>query len=307
MLRLGTRRSALALAQTKLVARALQQLKPAPALEVVKITTTGDQRLDVSLLDPGLALERGLFTREIEQALLADAIDVAVHSLKDLPTILPVGLELAAVLPREDPVDVLVTKVPATFSEVPFGATLATSSARRAKQLLYRRPDLDIVEIRGNVPTRLGKLARDPLLFGLVLAQAGLHRLGLDTCKGTLQATSAELFFQPLPEMLPAAGQGIIGLEIASHNERARAWLTRVNHLPTWLCARAERDFLRLIDGGCGVPVGMRSRVEGDTLHLEAIVFALDAEPRTGRVRMPAVDPRGAAAALLEEVYGKRR
>ena len=307
MLRLGTRRSALALAQVDLVARALQQLDPAPSLEVVKIATTGDQRLDLSLLDPGPALERGLFTREIEQALLADAIDVAVHSLKDLPTTLPAGVELCAVLPREDPADVLVTKIPVTLSEVPFGATLATSSARRAKQLLYRRPDLNITEIRGNVPTRLEKLGRDPALFGLVLAHAGLHRLGLELSKGSLQAIPVALFVEPLPEMLPAAGQGIIGLEIASHNEGARAWLARVNHLPTWLCARAERDFLRLIDGGCGVPVGMRSRVEGGTLHLEAIVFDLDAEPRTGVVRMPAGDPRGAAAALLEEVYGKRR
>ncbi|HEY0791159.1 MAG TPA: hydroxymethylbilane synthase, partial [Chthoniobacterales bacterium] len=236
-----------------------------------------------------------------------DAIDVAVHSLKDLPTSLPAGLELCAVLPREDPVDVLVTKVPATLAEVPFGATLATSSARRAKQLLYRRPDLVVTEIRGNVPTRLEKLAHDSTLFGIILAQAGLHRLGLNSGQGLLRRAPAPLFVQPLPEMLPAAGQGIIGLEIASPNDRARAWLAQVNHPATWLCARAERDFLRLIDGGCGVPVGMRSRVEGDTLHLEAIIFDLETEPRTGVVRMPAEDPQGAAAALLEEVYGKRR
>ena len=303
MLRLGTRRSALAMAQTQLVAGALARVEPALPVEIVKITTTGDRRLDVSLLDPGPALERGLFTREIEQALLADAIDVAVHSLKDLPTVLPDALELAAVLPREDPADVLVTRTPATLVDLHAGVKIATSSARRARQLLYLRPDLQIREIRGNVPTRLAKLADDPSLFGLVLAKAGLQRLGLATGPAVVQSGCVRFHAAELPELLPAAGQGIIALEIKTANDRARGYLERINDPPTWHCAQAERNFLRLINGGCGVPVGVRSWVAGDALHLQAVVFDRDAKPRTGQVVVPIEDHRGAAAALLEQIY----
>jgi hydroxymethylbilane synthase len=284
MLRLGTRRSALAMAQTQLVAGALARLDPALPVEIVKITTTGDRRLDVSLLDPGPALERGLFTREIEQALLAGTIDVAVHSLKDLPTVLPDGLEVAGVLPREDPADVLVTRVPSTLVQLPAGAKIATSSARRACQLLHLRPDLQIAEIRGNVPTRLAKLANDLSLFGLVLAKAGLQRLALAIEPGVVRSQELSFHAAELPEMLPAAGQGIIGLEIKAENDRARAYIERINDLPTWHCAQAERDFLRLINGGCGVPVGVRGWVADKTLHLQAVVFDRGAKPRTGQV-----------------------
>jgi hydroxymethylbilane synthase len=303
MLRLGTRRSALAMAQTRSVAGALARLDPAVPVEIVKITTTGDRRLDVSLLDPGPALERGLFTREIEQALLAETIDVAVHSLKDLPTTLPDGLELAAVLPREDPADVLVTRAPSTLVRLPAGVKIATSSARRACQLLYHRPDLQISEIRGNVPTRLAKLAADASLFGLVLAKAGLQRLGLATGPGVVQSGGVSFRVLELPEMLPAAGQGIIGLEINVANQRARGCLERINDPPTWHCAQAERRFLQLINGGCGVPVGVRSWTEGRTLHMQAVVFDRGAKPRTGQVAVPVEDHRGAAAALLEKIY----
>lgn len=291
------------MAQTRLAAGALAGLDPAVAAEIVKITTTGDRRLDVSLLDPGPALERGLFTREIEQALLADTIDVAVHSLKDLPTTLPDGLELAAVLPREDPADVLVTRSPPTLVQLPAGVKIATSSARRARQLLYLRPDLEITEIRGNVPTRLAKLAGDPSLSGLVLAKAGLQRLGLISGSGVVQSGGVSFHAAELPEMLPAAGQGIIGLEIKTANERARAYLERINDPATWHCARAERDFLQLIDGGCGVPVGIRSWTADNTLHLQAMVFDRGANPRTGQVAVPVEDHQGAAAALLEKIY----
>ncbi|MBW0001096.1 MAG: hydroxymethylbilane synthase [Verrucomicrobia bacterium] len=291
------------MAQTRLAAGALARLDPAVPVEIVKITTTGDRRLDVSLLDPGPALERGLFTREIEQALLADAIDVAVHSLKDLPTTLPDGLELAAVLPREDPADVLVTRTPSTLVQLPAGVKIATSSARRACQLLYLRPDLEITEIRGNVPTRLAKLAGDPSLFGLVLAKAGLRRLGLSTGSALVQSADVSLYAVELPEMLPAAGQGIIGLEIKTANERARGCLERINDPATWHCARAERDFLQLINGGCGVPVGVRTWTADNTLHLQAVVFDRGTNPRTGQVAVPLEDHRGAAAALLEKIY----
>ena len=293
------------MAQTRLVAGALARLDPAVPVEVVKITTTGDRRLDVSLLDPGPALERGLFTREIEQALLADAVDVAVHSLKDLPITLPAGLELAAVLPREDPADVLITRTPSTLVQLPAGVKIATSSARRARQLLYLRPDLQLIEIRGNVPTRLAKLAGDRSLFGLVLAKAGLQRLGLISGSGVVQSEGVSLHAAELSEMLPAAGQGIIGLEIKTVNERARGCLERINDPPTWHCARAERAFLQLINGGCGVPVGIRSWTADKTLHLQAVVFDRGAKPRTGQVAVPIEDHRGAAAALLEQIYEK--
>jgi hydroxymethylbilane synthase len=293
------------MAQTRLVAGALVRLDPALPVEIVKITTTGDRRLDVSLLDPGPALERGLFTREIEQALLAGSIDVAVHSLKDLPTALPDGLELAAVLPREDPADVLVTRVPSTLVQLPAGVTIATSSPRRARQLLHLRPDLQVREIRGNVPTRLSRLANDASLFGLVLAKAGLQRLALAPETGVVRSEGVSFHAAELPDMLPAAGQGIIGLEIKTANERARGYLECINDLPTWHCAQAERNFLRLINGGCGVPVGLRSWVAGKTLHLQAVVFDRGAKPRTGQVAVPVEDHRGAAAALLEQIYEK--
>jgi hydroxymethylbilane synthase len=293
------------MAQTQLAAGALARLDPAVPVEIVKITTTGDRRLDVSLLDPGPALERGLFTREIEQALLAETIDVAVHSLKDLPTTLPAGLELAAVLPREDPADVLVTRAASTLVQLPPGVKIATSSARRARQLLYHRPDLQISEIRGNVSTRLAKLAGDASLFGLVLAKAGLQRLGLATEPGVVESEGVSFHAVELPEMLPAAGQGIIGLEIKAANERAKGYLERINDPPTWHCAQAERAFLELIDGGCGVPVGIRSWTAGKTLHLKAVVFDRGVEPRTGEVAVPVEDHRGAAAALLERIYEK--
>jgi hydroxymethylbilane synthase len=295
------------MAQTQAVAGALTRVDPALPVEIVKITTTGDRRLDVSLLDPGPALERGLFTREIEQALLADAVDVAVHSLKDLPTALPQGLELAAVLPREDPVDVLVTRVPSTLVQLPAGVKIATSSARRACQLLYLRPDLQVREIRGNVPTRLAKLANDASLFGLVLAKAGLERLGLATEPGVVRSGGVSFYAVELPEMLPAAGQGIIGLEIKAANERARGYLKRINDPATWHCAQAERNFLQLINGGCGVPVGVRSWVAGQSLHLQAVVFDWGTKPRTGQVAVPVEDHQGAAAALLEQIYEKQR
>ncbi|MBV9490605.1 MAG: hydroxymethylbilane synthase [Verrucomicrobia bacterium] len=302
-LRLGTRRSALAMAQTELVATALRRLDSAPEIEVVTITTTGDRRLDLSLLAPGPTLERGLFTREIEQALLDEGIDVAVHSLKDLPTALPDGLELVAVLPREDPADVLITRVPATLATLPTGAKVATSSARRAHQLWYFRGDLAVTEIRGNVPTRLARLVDDRSLTALVLAKAGLQRLGLSTETGTLQVRGVMLHATELPEMLPAAGQGIIGLEIKADNARARAYLERVNDRPTWKCAQAERDFLRLIGGGCGIPVGIRSWINGENLGMEAVVFEGGTNPRRAKVAVPANDHRGAAATLLEKLY----
>lgn len=197
----------------------------------------------------------------------------------------------------------LVTRVNATLRELPAGAKVATSSARRARQLLNVRPDLQVIEIRGNVPTRLGKLASDASLSGLVLAKAGLQRLGFASEPGLVRTAGMTLHAAELREMLPAAGQGIIGLEIKAGNGPARAYLDRVNDSPTWHCALAERNFLRLIDGGCGVPVGLRSWVTGEELHMEAVVFDQGVTPRSGKVVAPVQDHRGAAVALLEKVY----
>ncbi len=292
------------MAQTALVGAALGRLQPAPVLEVVPIITTGDRRLDVSLLDPGPALERGLFTREIEAALLSGDVDVAVHSLKDLPTELPDGLELAGVLPRENPADLLVTRTPGGLRSLPASARVGTSSARRACQLLRLRPDLQIVEIRGNVPTRLAKLAADDALHALVLARAGLVRLGLLGADGSVHAAHGPLAATELVEMLPAPGQGMIGLEIKRDHAVARAWVERINSPESWACACAERAFLRLINGGCATPVGVRSSVTAGRLRLETVVFAGEAKPRSGRVEAARDDPEGAAVALLEMIYG---
>jgi hydroxymethylbilane synthase len=175
---LGTRGSRLALAQTELAKQALEQLADRPKVEVRIIRTTGDQRLDISLSRPSPKIDRGLFTKELEEALLRKEIDVAVHSLKDLPTTLPEGLELVVSLPRHDPGDVLISKTAKSLRQVPERGVIATSSLRRRCQILHSRPDLRIVDIRGNVPTRITKLVQESSWNSIVLAKAGLERLG---------------------------------------------------------------------------------------------------------------------------------
>jgi len=261
---LGTRGSDLALAQTRIVAEKLRTAHPLLAIETKIIKTTGDQRLDVSLSAPGM-LEKGLFTKELEEALFAGEIDAAVHSLKDLPTENPPGLILGAILERADPSDVLIAKGAGGWKALPPGATVATSSPRRKAQLLHLRQDLHVVEIRGNVPTRLRKLAEDPAMDGLLLAKAGLDRLGHHIIPSGLHWTVVS-------EMLPAPGQGAIAIECRANDPATRKVLQPIHHEETALCVKAERDLLRSLGGGCSLPLGALARMENGEIRLRSFL-----------------------------------
>lgn len=245
---LGTRGSDLALTQTRMVEALLKAAHPDLEVEIRIIKTTGDKRLDISLAQPGM-LEKGLFTKELEEALARTEIHAAVHSLKDLPTELPEGFSIGAILKRADPSDLLIAKQPGGLAALRPGAVVATSSPRRQAQLLHLRPDLKTIEIRGNVPTRLRKLAEDPALDGLVLAQAGLDRLGRHIVPAGLEVSV-------LTEMIPAPGQGAIGIECRTDDGKTRARLEAIHHVPTARCVNAERDLLRSLGGGCSLPFG---------------------------------------------------
>ncbi|MBV8329165.1 MAG: hydroxymethylbilane synthase, partial [Verrucomicrobia bacterium] len=256
---LGTRGSQLAVAQAELVKEALERLPERPKISIRIIRTTGDQRLDISLSHAGSKIGMGLFTKEVDEALISGEIDVAVHSLKDLPTELPLGLELVATLLRHDPVDMLVSKSSRILSHIPAGGIVATSSPRRARQIAVHRPDLRICDIRGNVPTRIAKLLAEDSWHSLVLAKAGLERLGYCLTDGQLAFGTRRLFATELPEILPAAGQGAIGLEIRANASELRRLLGKINDAATWFCTGVEREFLRLLGGGCTLPVGIRT------------------------------------------------
>ncbi len=245
-LRLGTRASPLAMAQARQVRDRLIDLYPALAkkenLVTVAIKTTGDAVLDRSLEDIG---GKEVFTREIDEALLNGSIDLAVHSMKDVQPVLPVGLTLAAVLEREDPRDALVSLRATCLAALPFGTVIGTSSLRRSVQVQMHRPDLKVIPLRGNVQTRLKKLS-DKVVDALLLAMAGLRRLDLVD-----QATTALS-----PEvMLPAIAQGAIGILCRQDDSHTYHLLRPLNHLPTSLCVEAERAFLATLNGNCRVPV----------------------------------------------------
>lgn len=302
---LGTRGSRLALAQAQLVQQALERLPERPQVVIRIVRTTGDRRLDISLSRPGPKVPKGLFTKELEEALLSREIDVAVHSLKDLPTELPPELQLTATLPRHDPADVLISKSARSLSEISAGGLVATSSPRRASQLMAHRPDLRVCDIRGNVPTRIAKLLAEESWSSLVLAKAGLERLGYRLLDGQLEFETHHLFVADLPEILPAAGQGAIGLEIRANDSELHHFLGQINDEATWFCTGVEREFLRLLGGGCNLPVGIRTSLDGTELRCQAIVFDENNRPRTGTLSGKFTTPRAAAAALLERIYEK--
>jgi len=290
LLRLGTRGSALALAQAaELRARlgmAHAELAAPGTIEIVTIRTSGDRLASLSLADAG---GKGLFTKEIEEALLAGAIDLAVHSMKDMPTQVPAGLAIACHLPREDPRDALVASGGiARLADLPRGATIGTSSLRRQAQLLYARPDLRIVPLRGNVETRLKKIAEGGIAATL-LAVAGLKRLG--------RADRIAAVLAPA-EMLPAVAQGVIAVETRAEDARARAWLAPLDDAATSACAAAERALLAALDGSCRTPIAALARLEGERIGLDAMVIRPD-----GRVRFCARrdGARGDAARLGAE------
>lgn len=258
---LGTRGSDLALTQTRMVAALLQAAHPDLAVDIRIIKTTGDKRLDISLSQPG-TLEKGLFTKELEEAIARREVHVAVHSLKDLPTELPEGFAVGAILERADSADVLVSKQPGGLAALREGAIVATSSPRRQVQLLALRPDIQVVEIRGNVPTRLRKLAEAPDLDGIVLAKAGLDRLGH-------HIIPEGLLVSVISEMLPAPGQGAIGVECRADDAETRQWLQAIHHEDTARCVNAERDLLRSLGGGCSLPFGALATIENGEVILK--------------------------------------
>ena len=240
--RVGTRGSRLALAQTELVLSKLRAAHPGVAFELVIVTTQGDANRAAPLAGMGL----GVFVSEIERRLAAGEIDLAVHSLKDLPTALPDGMAIGAIPERADPRDVLVSHLGHTLARLPAGARIGTSSPRRAAQLAEYRPDLTIVPIRGNVETRIRKAAGDEC-DGAILAAAGLHRLGL---------ADAITEYLPPDRFVPPPGQGAMAVEIRADDARMTALAAAAHHPPTAAAVAAERAFLSILGGGCQVPVG---------------------------------------------------
>lgn len=260
---IGSRGSALALWQTDFVKESLQKSFPETRFETRIIKTTGDAILDTALAKIG---DKGLFTKQIETALLRKEIDLAVHSLKDLQTVQPAGLCIGAISTRELPNDVLISKNYKTIDDLPHGAKVATGSLRRRSQLLHYRPDLEIFEIRGNVPTRIKKFEESDL-DAMILAFAGVHRLELD-------ARIAQII--PFEIMLPAVGQGAMAVEIRAEDSELSEILQVINDEETFQCAIAERAFLRSLEGGCQVPIGANAIIESDEIHLQGLVGSLN-------------------------------
>jgi hydroxymethylbilane synthase len=267
---LGTRGSELARAQARSVEEAIQTAQPDTKIETKIIATQGDK---ARLLE-AQAGRKGLFTAEIERILLRGDVDVAVHSAKDLPSETNPVAKIAAVLPRAAMDDVLVSKHPGGFASLPRGATVATGSVRRKRQLLWKRADLNVVDLRGNVLTRLRKLS-DNNWDAIVLARAGLARLGLSPGHHEVTFEGRQLFLEILPHeiFLPAGGQGIIALQIRADDQPTAEIVDRVNDRETLLCLRTERKFLRLLHGDCNCPVGVLATINGDKMKLRAQLF----------------------------------
>jgi hydroxymethylbilane synthase len=278
---LGTRASALAMAQTELTRAALAGAFPSLVINVNTFVTQGDRKLDLDLLQRTPGGGKGLFTRELEEALIDGRIDLAVHSLKDLPGHMPEGLELVAVLERAATSDVLLSKQTGGLSALSKGAKVGTSSIRRARQLGWLRPDLEVVEWRGNVQTRLRKLGQQEHCAGIVLAQAGLDRLGFNVSSGSIQFEGWTFCAASLGDcMYPAIGQGVIALQASSARSEMRELVGAINHAASWVAVRAERELQRRLAGDCTLPVGVRTRQRGESLEMEAQLFVENcAEP----------------------------
>jgi len=267
-LRIGTRGSPLALYQAQHVRDRLAAAHPglpASAIEIVEIRTSGDRIQDRPLADAG---GKGLFTKEIEEALYTGSIDIAVHSMKDMPTALPLGLVIPCLLPREDPRDAFLSLRFASPAALPPGTVVGTSSLRRKAQLLHRRPDLAIIDFRGNVQTRLRKL-EDGIAAATLLALAGLRRLNMaDRATAILE----------VDELLPAVAQGAIGVECRADDDVAHRLLAPLADVPTTQCVDAERALLAVLDGSCRTPIAALAVPQGDDIALSALIVSPDGQ-----------------------------
>ena len=287
---LGTRGSKLAVHQSEWVRGRIQELAPRVTVTLRRIQTSGDKILDVPLAKIG---GKGLFVKEIEEALVSGEIDLAVHSMKDVPTELPPGLDLLCIPSREDARDALISRDGTRFKDLPTGARVGTSSLRRQAQLLQARPDLAISMLRGNLDTRLRKL-REGHFDAIVLAAAGLRRLGWEH----------EITEYLAPELsLPAIGQGALGIEGRRDDTFVREVLTGLEHPPTRTMVMAERALLHRLQGGCQVPIAAHARLSGSELHLEGLVASVDGkEIIRDHVTGTAADPHAAGVQLAERL-----
>lgn len=288
-LRIGTRASQLALWQANWVKSELEKRYPGMAVELVKIKTMGDKILDVPLAQVG---GKGLFVKEIEEAMLRGEIDIAVHSMKDVPTEFPEGLGLYCITEREDPRDAVISRG-VKFADLPQGARIGTSALRRQAQLLKVRPDLQMVIIRGNVETRIRKLT-DENLDAVILAAAGLNRLGFAD-----QVSE----YLPVELSLPAIGQGALGIECRLDDETIKETIAFFNHPDTAHAVRAERALLWRCEGGCQVPIAAYGKVAGDTLALTGFVASVDGNRSVkDSVSGPVADCEKLGIALAEKL-----
>ena len=305
---LGTRGSELALAQATMTQAALEAAWPGIRVERQIIHSTGDLRPDLKLSEFNRGpqpVDKGIFTKELEIALQGAQIDIAVHSLKDVPTELGAGFRIAAVLPRAATEDVLISKIPGGLSALPAGSIVATSSVRRARQLKWLRPDLQVEDIRGNVPTRIKKLAAAGHLAALLLARAGLDRLNLSAEVSTVDGVELHQEILDKTTFLPAASQGAVAIEIFGSNPALEACLAAINHEQAFPCITAERHFLHLLKAGCQTPVGLSSSIDGETLRMDAVIFSESdpaAAPRVSQAIGAASEPESVAQALFENI-----
>jgi hydroxymethylbilane synthase len=296
---LGSRGSELARTQTAMVEAALRQAWPELEIGTEIIRTHGDDR-PAEPIDPR-AGRKGLFTGEIERALAAAEIDIAVHSAKDLPSEMTSGLRIAAVLPRASTEDVLVSKPTS-----PGTGAIATGSVRRQHQLRWKFRGIEVVDLRGNVPTRLRKLVEREWR-AIVLARAGLERLGFDVSRDSFEFEGTSLSAETLSseDFLSAGGQGIIALQVRREDSRAGDLVKAINHSEAFLCLEAEREFLRLLEGDCSSPVGVLATIAGFTMTIRAQVFEPQrVEPRAARVEGEASAPKERARELWEAING---
>lgn len=291
ILRIGTRASALALWQANWVKGELEKRYPDLEVTLTKIKTQGDKILDVPLAMVG---GKGLFVKEIQEAMLRDEIDIAVHSMKDVPTFFPEGTGLRCITEREDPRDILVLNEGCkSLDDIPQGGRIGTSSLRRKAQLLSLRPDLVMLDIRGNVQTRISKL-KDDKLDAVVLAAAGMHRLGFTDQIGA--------YLDP-KTCLPAIGQGALGLESRLADDETNALIDFFNHPETAAAVIAERAVLATLEGGCQVPIAAFGTVDGDQLELTALVSSCDGQQVIKKtVTCAVVDAEATGVALAKEM-----